>query len=74
LSKDLNFSINEKNEAYILKFRNCDSYLFGTEQLLYFQDLREALKAQSPIEVVIKIVKHAEIDSYFPPLFNLDEN
>ena len=30
-SKDLNFSIDAKNEAYILKFRNCNSYLFGTE-------------------------------------------
>ena len=27
-----------------------------------------------PIEVVVKKVDQAEIDSYFPPLFNLEEN
>jgi hypothetical protein len=32
------------------------------------------LKAKVPIEVVVKVVKQAEIDSYFPPLFNLEEN
>lgn len=30
-SKDLNFTIDAKKNAYILKFRNCNSYLFGTE-------------------------------------------
>jgi hypothetical protein len=54
----------------ILKFRNCDSYLYGEEQLIYFQEIRDALKYQRPIEIVVKTIDLTEIDSNFPPLFN----
>ena len=29
--KELNYSINQVSEAFILKFRNCESYLFGRD-------------------------------------------
>ena len=66
--------IDYRKKAYILKFRNCDSYLFGPEQLIYFLDIRDALKYQKNIEVVVKSVDQTEIDTYFPPLFNYQEN
>ncbi len=54
--KEVGFVIDTRKKAYILKFRNCDSFLYGPEQLIYFQDIRDALKYQKHIEVVVKSV------------------
>jgi c-di-AMP phosphodiesterase-like protein len=72
--KEIGFVFDTRKKAYILKFRNYDSYLFGPEQLIYFQDIRDALKYQKHIEIVVKYVDQTEIDTYFPPLFNFTEN
>lgn len=60
--------------AFILKFRNCDSYLYGVDQLLYFQDIRDALKFKRPIEVVVTVIEKNAVDSNFPPLLNQSED
>lgn len=72
--KDLRFNIDTSKFAYILKFRNCDSYLYGPDQLVYFQDIRDALKYQRAIEVVVMLIDQTTIDSYFPPLLNYHED
>jgi hypothetical protein len=36
LEKEMHLHIDSARYAYILKFRNCDSYLYGPDQLVYF--------------------------------------
>ena len=72
--KEIGFLIDTRKKAYILKFRNYDSFLYGPEQLIYFQDIRDALKYQKNIEIVVKAVDQTDIDTYFPPLLNFQEN
>ena len=56
-----------------MKFRNCESYLYGKDQLLYFQEIRDLLKYQKPIEFVFKLLDKSTMeDSYFPPLYNFE--
>lgn len=34
--KEIGYVIDTRKKAYILKFRNYDSFLYGPEQLIYF--------------------------------------
>lgn len=34
--EEFGFNLNPLEQAYILKFKNCDSYLYGADQLLYY--------------------------------------
>ena len=72
--KDLKLNFDSHKDAYILKFKNCDSYLYGPDQLVYFQDIRDALKYNRSIEVVVMFIDQTSIDSYFPPLLNYPED
>lgn len=36
LEKEMHLLIDHTKHAFILKFRNCDSYLYGPDQLVYF--------------------------------------
>lgn len=50
----------EKPNNYILKFKNVESYIYGKEQLIYFQEIRDFLRKsksaggeKKPLELVV---------------------
>ena len=72
IAKQMFLALNSMHKYYVLKFRNCESYLYGKEQLIYFQEIRELLKYQKPIELVVKVIDQKDQnESYFPPLANV---
>jgi len=42
----------------ILKFKNQEAYLYGETQLIYFSDIRECIKNNSDIELILQNVEH----------------
>jgi hypothetical protein len=74
IEKEYLLQIDSNRYAFILKFRNSDSYLFGQEQLVYFQDIRDALKYKRPIEVVVMVIDKSAVEAHFPPLLNYAED
>ncbi len=74
IEKEYLLQIDSNRYAFILKFRNSDSYLFGPEQLVYFQDIRDALKYKRPIEVVVMVIDKSAVEAHFPPLLNYAED
>ena len=50
----------------ILKFKNQEAYLYGETQLIYFSDIRECIKNNSDIELIIQNVDHEQGASSFP--------
>jgi len=74
IEKEYHLQIDINCHAFILKFRNSDSYLYGSDQLVYFQDIRDALKYRKPIEVVVMVIDKANVEAHFPPLLNYAED
>jgi len=68
-----------------MKFKNQEAYVYGDTQLIYFSDIRECIKNQQEIELILlnvesennKISKGSNNNSYhlnddhmFPPIVN----
>eukprot|EP00347_Sterkiella_histriomuscorum_P020724 403336721 len=77
IDKMLDFDIKEKQNNYILKFKNIESYIYGKEQLIYFQEVRDFLRKsksaggdKKPLELVVLIIENDSQQCNFPPLYN----
>ena len=57
------------NGVKILKFKNQEAYLYGETQLIYFSDVRESLKANQDIELVLM-----NVDSSIPGVMKNKED
>ncbi|CDW82376.1 phosphatidylinositol 3-and 4-kinase family protein [Stylonychia lemnae] len=79
VDKLLGFKVSSKSDPlkYILKFRNVESYIFGKEQLIYFQEIREFLRKnkfsgdeKQQLELVVLEMNTEFKECNFPPMYN----
>jgi hypothetical protein len=71
--------INEKTismadgEKLVLRFRGINSFLHGSDQLIYFEEIREYFRQNDDLALYLELIKKSDISKHHDDILNQNE-